>query len=89
MIVLLELLAVIKLKGQCIEFREISIGFDHRREHKKIVNQIKKSDVCGQEAGAKIEWIKELIEKIKFEIKLKLERQGSAYTHQTIIINLY
>ena len=38
------------------------------------MNQIKKDNVYAQEAGAKISQIKELIEKIKFEVKLKLVR---------------
>ena len=38
------------------------------------MNQIKKSNACAQEAGAEISRIKELIEKIKFEVKLKLVR---------------
>lgn len=62
-IVLLELLAAIESKGRHIEFGEISIRFDHRKGFKKIVNQIKKSSVYAQEAGAKISRIKELIEK--------------------------
>ena len=65
---------VIESKGRNIEFGEISIGFDYRKGYKKIVNQIKKSNVYTQEAGAEISRIKELLEKIKFDVKLKLVR---------------
>jgi len=53
-LILLELLPMIESKGRNIEFGEISIGFDYRKGYKKIVNQIKKSNVYAQEAGVEI-----------------------------------
>ena len=60
-IVLLELLEVIEAKGRHIDEGEITIGFDLRKAHKKIINDIKQSNDYTQESGAEISRIKDLL----------------------------
>ena len=68
---MLELLEVLEYKGRHIEEGEISIGFDHKIECKKIVSPIRRISICAQELGAEISRIKDLLQKIKFEAKIK------------------
>ena len=46
---LLELPEAIEIKGQQIEEGELCIGFDHRKAHKKIVSQIRRTNDYPQE----------------------------------------
>ena len=50
------------------------IGVDNRRVYKKIIEDIKNSGVFVQDAGAKISQIKQLLNEIKYELKIKLTR---------------
>ena len=71
-LVLLELIEVLEAKGRQITEGEISIGFDCRKVCKKIVQDIRRTNDHAQESGAEISRIKELIHKIKFDVKIKL-----------------
>ena len=73
-LVLLELLEVIEAKGRHINEGEINIGFDLRKAHKKIINNIMKSNEYAQESGAEISRIKDILQKIKFTVKIILIR---------------
>ena len=75
--VLLELVIVIERRGRRIQHRKFKISFDDRRNHRKIVENMHKSNKHVQEAGAeivKIAKMKKIIKKIKFEIVIKLIR---------------
>lgn len=73
---LLELLEAIEVKGRHTNEGEINIGFDLRKAHKKIIKNIKKSNEYVEESGAEISRIKNLLQKIKFDIS----RQGNGLT---------
>ena len=71
---LLELLVVLEKRGRNINNGRIVIGIDYRRAHRKIIESIKKSNEYAQESGAEIAKIKSLLEKIKFDVEIKLIR---------------
>jgi len=71
-ITLLELLTVIERRGRHIENGSIEIGFDHKRQYRQITGKIMKSNIYAQEGGAEIAAIKEIIDRINFEIKITL-----------------
>ena len=73
-IVLLQLLEHIEEKGRHINEGAIRIGFDLRKAHKKIINDIKRSNEYALESGAEISRIKYLLDKIKFEVRIMLVR---------------
>ena len=54
---------------------KISIRFYSRKWYDEIINQIKKNNLHVQGAGAEILKIKELLEKMTFNINLKLVRE--------------
>ena len=64
---LLEVTTTLERRGKHIEYGKIEIGFDNRVQHRKLVENVKKSSTCAQEADAEIAMIKNLINKIKFE----------------------
>ena len=68
---LLELIEVIEKKSRHINQGKITIGFDYRKSHNKIIKDIKKTSDYVQEAGAEIVMIKKEIKKIKFEVEIK------------------
>ena len=53
---------------------ERPVYLNYKKGYKKIVNQVQKSNMHAQEAGAEISMIKTLLRKIKFEVRLKLVR---------------
>ena len=69
-IILLELLTVLKWKGQYITKEKIKIRFDNRKRHDRIMGGIYKYNEYAQGAGGKISMIKMLIKKIKFDINI-------------------
>ena len=71
---LLELLEVIEAKGQQIDEGELCIGFNCRKAYAKIMSDLRRTNDCAQESRAEISRIKELIQRIKFEVKIKLVR---------------
>ena len=71
---LLQLLEHIEEKGRHINEGAIRIGFDLRKAHKKIINNIKRSNEYALESGAEISRIKYLLDKIKFEVRIMLVR---------------
>ena len=81
-LVLLKLLEAIEVKGRQIEEGELCVGFDHRKACEKIVSQIRRTNDYAQESGSEISRIKELLEKIKFDIKLRLVRGHDDPTKQ-------
>ena len=84
-IVLLELLTVLKKRGRNMNDSKIVIGIDYRRAHRKTLESIRKSNEYAQESGAEIAKIKSLLEKIKFdvEIKLILGHESSSISHSS------
>ena len=73
-IVLLELMTVLEEKGRHIMEGEVTIGFDCKKAHKKIIKEILKSNEYAKEARSEIAMIKKLLDKIKFNVVLKLMR---------------
>ena len=71
---LLELLEVIEAKGRQIDEGKICIGFDCRKAYKKIMSHLRRTNDYAQESGAEISRIKELLQRIKFEVEIKLVR---------------
>ena len=51
------------------------MGFDYERGHKKIVKSLLKSNEHAKEAWGEIAMIKKLLNKIKFNVTLKLVRR--------------
>jgi hypothetical protein len=81
--VLLELLEVIEQKGRHIEEGRIVIGFDNRQAYRKIMSPIKRINVYAQESGSEIARIKELLTRIKFEVKIMLIKGNDETTDQS------
>ena len=69
-LVLLELITVIERRGRHISNGKITIGFDNKKHHRNIVNEVNKSNVYALEAGAEISEIKRKLRKIKFEVQI-------------------
>ena len=57
------------------------IGFDNKRVYRKIINNLTRSNIYTQEAGAEVAMIKKLIEKIKFDVKIQLVRGSDAQSN--------
>jgi len=70
-LVLLELIKVIEKKSRHINQGKITIGFDYRKSHNKIIKDIKKTSDYIQEASVEIAIRKKEIKKIKFEVEIK------------------
>ena len=68
--VLLELVTVLENKGRQIAQGEITIGFDCKKAHRKIVSSVLKSNEHAKEALGEIAMIRKLLAKIKFKVTL-------------------
>ena len=79
-IVLLELMEVIKRKGQNICSRLITIGVDNRKVYHKVIEDILKPSIHVQDAGAEIVQIWRIISKINFTVDFKLVKGHSKQT---------
>jgi len=77
-ITLLELMEVIERKGKHIREEKIQIGFDNRQAYKKIVQKLMKPSIYTREAGAEIARIKRIMDKVSFEIEIRLIRGHEA-----------
>ena len=71
-IVLLELIHMIEKKGRDITRGLITIGIDNRKVHRKLVEDIMKTSMHVQDAGAIVAQIRRLLSRIKFEVQIKL-----------------
>ena len=71
-ITLLELLSVIERRGRHIENGSVDIAFDNKRHYRQITNDIRKSNMYAQEAGGEIARIKDLLQRIKFNVNIHL-----------------
>ena len=71
-ITLLDLIELLRIKGREITSGKIEIGFDNRRSHRRIIQEIMKPSICAQEAGAEIMQIRRIIKEVTFEIDLVL-----------------
>lgn len=73
-IVLLELMTVLEKRGRYIVEGQVAIGFDCKKAHKKMINEVLKCNEHAKEAGSEIAMIKRSLDKIKFNAVLKLMR---------------
>ena len=71
---LFELITVIERRGQYINHRKITIGFDNRKNYRNIINELNKSNIYAIEVGAEISEIKNKIKEIKFEVQIVWNR---------------
>ena len=69
-IVSVELITVLKRRGKNITNGKIRIRFDNKKHYRNIVEGIKKSNVCAQEARAEIATIKKMLNEIQFEVEI-------------------
>ena len=74
-IVLLELITVLEKKGRHINHGEINIGFDCKKEQRKVTTSMLKSNECSKEAGGEIAMIQKLMRNIKFNVNIKLVKE--------------
>lgn len=81
-IVMLELLVVQEKKGKNINEGKVIVGIDNRKVRKRIVEEIKKTSANAGDAGAEIVEMKEILNRIQFEIEFKLIRDYAPVADQ-------
>ena len=71
-IVLLDLIKVLERRGLYVTHGKVSVGFNNRIMHRRIISSIAKASMFVQDSGAEIAQTQSLIKKIKFEVELSL-----------------
>ena len=69
-LVMLELMTVLERRGRHINHGSITIGFDNKKHHRHLVQEIYKSNIYAMEAGGEIAAIKDKMNRIKFQVKI-------------------
>ena len=70
-ITLLELIAVIRKKGKCINNGKITVGIGNKKVHRGVVRTINKASEHAQDTGVEIAQMRKILRNIKFKIEFK------------------
>ena len=76
-IVLLELLVTLEKRGRNVNSGKVTVGLDNRKAHIGIVEEIKRNSEVTKDAGAEIIEMKNIVNRIKFDVEFKLIRGHS------------